>query len=123
MPGRKPAEPKAGEKHNMLTFIEPAGREPSGKMGERVIYTTLGKWQCDCGNVVICRNRYVLSGKKKSCGCLLRATGESWRKGRRVERHPNPDSPIDNLAAAIRELATAIMTIRKDDDNGKNSTR
>lgn len=113
MLGRKPAEPKTGEKHNMLTFIEPAGREPSGKMGERVIYSTLGKWQCDCGNVVICRNRYVLSGKKKSCGCLKRASGEAWHKGRRVNRAPEPTNPIDNLAAAIRELAAAIMAMKE----------
>lgn len=106
--GRKPAEPEIGEKHNMLTFVEPAGREPSAKMGDRIIYTTLGKWKCDCGNVVVCRNRYVMSGKKKSCGCLLHASGESWRKGRRVNRQPEPTDPIDNLAAAIRELAAAI---------------
>lgn len=123
MAGRNPIEPKIGERHNMLTFVESAGREPSAKIGDRVIYAPLGKWRCDCGKEVVCRNRYVVNGKKKSCGCLLRAKGEGWHKGRRVKRLPDSDSPIDNLAAAIRELATAIMTIRKDDDNGKNSTR
>lgn len=107
----------------MLTFVEPAGREPASKVGDRVIYAPLGRWRCDCGKEVVCRNRYVVKGTKKSCGCLLRAKGEAWHKGRRVERLSEPDSPIDNLAAAIRELATAIMTIIKDDNNGKNSTR
>lgn len=116
MAGRKPIEPKIGERYNMLTFVEPAGREPSSKIGDHVIYAPLGKWRCDCGKEVVCRNRYVVNGKKKSCGCLLRVTGEAWHKGRRVKSLPEPDSPIDNLAAAIRELAAAIMIDRKDDD-------
>lgn len=108
MPGRKPIDPKPGEKHGMLTFVEPAGREPSGKVGDRVIYAPLGKWRCDCGKEVVCRNRYVVNGKKKSCGCLTRVSGEAWHKGRRVNRDHEPANPIDNLAAAIRELAAAI---------------
>lgn len=122
MRGRKPIEPKIGEKYNMLTFVEPAGREPSAKIGDRTIYAPLGKWRCDCGKELVCRNRYVVNGKKKSCGCLLRATGEAWHKGRRVKRLPEHNSPIDNLAAAIRELAAAMMTTRKDDED-ENSTR
>lgn len=108
MPGRKPIEPKPGEKHGMLTFVKPAGREPSAQIGDRIIYAPLGRWRCDCGKEVVCRNRYVLSGRKKSCGCLTRASGEAWHKGRRVKRDPEPANPIDNLAAAIRELAAAI---------------
>ncbi len=106
--------PKPGEKHNMLTFIESAGRERSANMGDRAIYAHLGKWRCDCGNEIVCRNRYVINGKKKSCGCLLRAKGEAWHKGRRVKKdiHQNP---IDNLAEAIRELAAAI---NRKDNNG-----
>jgi len=101
-------EPNPGEKHNMLTFVEPAGREPSGKVGDRVIYATLGKWKCDCGNEIVCRNRHVMNGQKKSCGCLIHASGEAWHKGRRLKLPPEPTNPIDNLAAAIRELAAAI---------------
>lgn len=111
--GRKPIEPKPGERHNMLTFVESAGREPSGKVGDRVIYAPLGKWKCDCGNEIVCRNRYVVSGKKKSCGCLRRVSGEAWHKGRRVNRDPEPTDPIDNLAAAIRELAAAIVATKE----------
>ena len=107
MAGRNPIEPKIGERHNMLTFVESAGREPSAKIGDRVIYTPLGKWRCDCGKEVVCRNRYVVKRKKKSCGCLLHAKGDAWHKGRRVMRS-EPEDPIENLAAAIRELAAAI---------------
>ena len=113
MTGRSPIEPKIGERHNMLTFVESAGREPSAKIGDRVIYAPLGKWRCDCGKEVVCRNRYVVNGKKKSCGCLLRAKGEAWHKGKRVNRAHEPTNPIDNLAAAIRELADAIVATKE----------
>jgi hypothetical protein len=113
----KRIEPKPGERYNMLTFVEPAGRELSGAMKGRPLYASLGKWKCDCGKEVICRNRYVVNGIKKSCGCLLRAKGEAWRKGRRVNRH-EPMDPIDNLAAAIRELAAAI---NRKEQNGEDS--
>ena len=109
--------PKPGEKYNMLTFVEGAGREPSSKIGNRVIYATLGRWRCDCGKEVICRNRYVVNGTKKSCGCLLRAKGEAWHKGKRVSGEV-PMNPIDNLSAAIRELAAAI---NRKGQNGKDS--
>lgn len=92
----------------MLTFVEPVGREPASKIGDRVIYAPIGKWRCDCGKVIVCRNRYVVNGKKKSCGCLRLAKGEEWHKGKRVERRTSHSSAIDNLADAIRELAEAI---------------
>ena len=109
---------KPGEKYNMLTFVEPAGREFSGSMGGRAIYASLGKWRCDCGKEIVCRNRYVVNGKKKSCGCLLRVKGDAWHKGKRVSRN-EPTSPIDNLAAAIMELAAAIN--RRKEQNGEDS--
>ena len=74
--------PVPGERHNMLTYVEDAGREPSGTMGGRTLYAPLGKWRCDCGKEIVCRNRYVLKGSKKSCGCLLHAKGEAWHRAR-----------------------------------------
>ena len=112
-------KPRPGEKYNMLTFVEPAGRELSGAMKGRPLYASLGKWKCDCGKEVICRNRYVVNGKKKSCGCLLRVKGDAWHKGRR-ENRCEPMDPIDNLAAAIRELAAAI---NRKGQNGEKDRR
>lgn len=76
-------DPKPGDKHNMLTYMRDEGREPSGVMHGRQLYSRLGRWKCDCGKEIVCRNRYVVNGTKKSCGCLLRATGEAWRRGKR----------------------------------------
>ena len=110
MAGRKPMEPVAGERHNMLTVLEPAGREPASRVGDRVIYATLGKWRCDCGREVVCRNRYVLNGSKKSCGCLLRVKGEAWHKAR-AKSPQKPVHPYHDLADALRYLADTLKTL------------
>ena len=83
-------KPKAGDVHGMLTYVEAAGRKPMSSMKGRTVYGTLGKWRCECGREVVCLNRLVLSGKKKSCGCLLKASGEAWKRGRRVKREALP---------------------------------
>ena len=103
-------EPEKGERHNMLTFLEPAGREPAGTMGGRVLYAPLGRWLCDCGREIVCRNRYVLRGSKKSCGCLLRAKGEAWHKAR-AKPAPRPDHPMHDLADALRYLADTLKSL------------
>ena len=106
--GRKPLIPKPGERYNMLTFIEPAGRKAYSKMGGRLIYAHMGKWKCDCGNEVVCRNSHVVKGRKKSCGCLLRVSGASWRKRRHLKKNLEPVKPIDNLAAAIMAMKEMV---------------
>jgi hypothetical protein len=89
-------EPKPGDKYNMLTYVGDEGREPSAVMCGKQLYTRLGRWKCDCGKEIVCRNRYVVNGLKKSCGCLLRAKGEAWHRGKRrreeakVEAKPKP---------------------------------
>ena len=103
-------EPEKGERHNMLTFLEPAGREPAGRLGDRVIYAPLGRWLCDCGREIVCRNRYVLAGSKKSCGCLLHAKGEAWHKAR-AKPAPRPVHPYHDLADALRYLADAVKSL------------
>ena len=83
-------KPKAGDVHGMLTYVEAAGRKPMSRMKGRVVYGTLGKWRCKCGREVVCLDRLVVSGKKKSCGCLQKASGEAWKRGRRVKREALP---------------------------------
>lgn len=68
----------------MLTYVGPAEKEPVGKIGDRIVYATCGRWRCDCGNEVVKWNRNVINGKTKSCGCLLRDKGEAWKKGKRA---------------------------------------
>ena len=82
--------PKPGDKHNMLTYVRDEGRVPSSVMNGRQLYTSLGRWKCDCGKEVVCRNRYVVNGTKKSCGCLLRVKGEAWHKGKRRHAEERP---------------------------------
>ena len=98
-------KPVPGEKHNMLTYVEDAGRQPCGQFGGRTIYATLGKWRCDCGKEIVCRNRHVVAGAKKSCGCLLRAKGEAWRRGKRVPAARQPASDRN----ALRFLVTVKL--------------
>ena len=47
----------------------------------------------------------------------MRAKGDAWHKGKRVNKG-EPMNPIDNLAAAISELAAAIS---RKEQNGENS--
>lgn len=81
---------KPGDKYNMLTYVRDEGRVPTSVMFGRQLYTSLGRWKCDCGKEVVCRNRYVINGGKKSCGCLLRAKGKAWRKGKRIRAEMEP---------------------------------
>ena len=83
-------EPKPGDKYNMLTYVGDEGREPSAVMCGKQLYTRLGRWKCDCGKEIVCRNRYVVNGMKKSCGCLLRARGEAWHRGKRRRTEAKP---------------------------------
>lgn len=50
-----------GEKFNLLTVIEDAGRNSKGRR--------LVKCKCDCGNTIICI-LYNLNRNAKSCGCI-----------------------------------------------------
>ena len=50
-----------GDKFERLTFIE-----VSGKKG----YMKIGKFLCECGNVIDTYISNVKQGRKKSCGCL-----------------------------------------------------
>ena len=94
--------PKPGDKHNMLTYVRDEGRVPSSVMNGKQLYTSLGRWKCDCGKEVVCRNRYVVNGIKKSCGCLLRVKGEAWHKGKR--RHAEEQPKTVRLLVTIQVL-------------------
>ena len=94
--------PKPGDKHNMLTYVCDEGRVPSSVMNGRQLYTSLGRWKCDCGKEVVCRNRYVVNGVKKSCGCLLRVKGKAWHKGKR--RHAEEQPKTVRLLVTIQVL-------------------
>ena len=83
-------DPKPGDRYNMLTYVKGEGREPSSVLCGKQLYTGLGRWKCDCGKEIVCRNRYVVNGTKKSCGCLLRARGEAWHRGKRRCVQPQP---------------------------------
>lgn len=95
-------EPKPGDKYNMLTYVGDEGREPSAVMCGKQLYTRLGRWKCDCGKEIVCRNRYVVNGTKKSCGCLLRAKGEAWHRGKRRRTEAKPKTV--RLLVTIRVL-------------------
>ena len=96
--------PKPGDKHNMLTYVSDEGRVPSSVMNGRQLYTSLGRWKCDCGKEVVCRNRYVVNGVKKSCGYLLRVKGKAWHKGKR--RHAEEQPKTVRLLVTIQVLDT-----------------
>lgn len=95
-------DPKPGDKYNMLTYVGDEGREPSAVMCGKQLYTRLGRWKCDCGKEIVCRNRYVVNGTKKSCGCLLRARGEAWHRGKR--RRMQPQSKTFRFLVTIQVL-------------------
>lgn len=78
-----------GERFGRLTYVGPADKAPVGKIGDRIVYATCGRWLCDCGNEVVKWNRNVINGKTKSCGCLLHDSGESWKKGKRTMKKDN----------------------------------
>lgn len=83
-----------GQRFNMLTYIGPAGKEPVGKWGDRIVYATCGRWRCDCGNEVVKWNRNVINGNTKSCGCLRHASGEAWKKGKRAVKKTEDNTVI-----------------------------
>lgn len=56
----------AGQKFGMLTAIEPTD--------ERDGRTVVWKCLCDCGNETFARTKDLTGGRKKSCGCLLKAS-------------------------------------------------
>ena len=99
-------EPKPGDRYNMLTYVRDEGREPSSVMCGKQLYTNLGRWKCDCGKEIVCRNRYVVNGAKKSCGCLRHAKGKDWYRGKRCRR-PRPLEPGE--APVLRFLVTVQL--------------
>ncbi len=54
----------AGDKYAMLTAVRLAGRTPRGY--------ALWEFLCDCGNSTIKRVDNIVSGRTRSCGCLIR---------------------------------------------------
>ena len=53
-----------GMKFNNLTVIAPAGTD--GRQHR------LWECKCDCGNTVLATKSALMSGEKRSCGCLLK---------------------------------------------------
>lgn len=54
----------AGKKFNRLSVLERVSNNP---INDRVRW----KCKCDCGNVAIINSKGIVSGRTKSCGCLL----------------------------------------------------
>lgn len=77
-------KPVPGDKFNHLTFVKLVGYVECGCVGDRIIRHPTALWKCDCGNEKVIPVHRVVSGKTKSCGCLLRAKGDAWKAARRV---------------------------------------
>lgn len=54
-----------GQKFSLLTAIERTGKNDRGQ--------AVWKCICDCGNTVFTQSSYLVSGKKKSCGCSTKS--------------------------------------------------
>lgn len=57
---------------------------------ETLYKLTGGKWQCvcSCGNVVVVSEKKLLSGKIRSCGCLLKEDSAVLRQKAAATTHP-----------------------------------
>lgn len=61
-----------GNKYNRLTVIS----KTSQKSGSNYLW----ECQCECGNITYATKYALITGKKKSCGCLRSALGKSKKK-------------------------------------------
>lgn len=84
----KTTRPEPGERHGRLVYVGGDERRQVSCFGDRPVFASFGKWRCDCGTERTYRNSRVVNGCIKSCGCLRKATGEEWKKGKRVRRQP-----------------------------------
>lgn len=57
---------RIGEKYNKLLIID-YGEDEISKSGK---HYKVWKCKCDCGNILFVKEKYLLNGDKKSCGCL-----------------------------------------------------
>jgi len=83
------------EKHGRLTVIKSLNKSLRvGKRGIRKIWL----FRCDCGNEVECFGSDVKSGRKQSCGCLLKEhrSGCGERIGKLLTK-PDKDGPLTKL--------------------------
>lgn len=69
--GSEPGEDLTGRRFGKLVAMGPQGNSPAG--GRR-------KWlcQCDCGQVVAVEAKQLISGYRKSCGCLRHPSLKNW---------------------------------------------
>ncbi len=73
-----------GKKFNKLTVISKA----DSILGGQKIKRYWGAWncQCDCGNVIIVKTIDLNRGSVKSCGCLYKLHGKSYKPGQKFNR-------------------------------------
>ena len=84
----KTTRPEPGERHGRLVYVGGDERRQVSRFGDRPVFASFERWRCDCGTERTYRNSKVVNGCIKSCGCLRKATGEEWKKGKRVKRRP-----------------------------------
>lgn len=75
--------PRIGRKYGLLTVIEKA------QTGKSDIYYTCA---CDCGGTTVARWKALITGRKASCGCLVKVREERFAKtkadGLSLRKHP-----------------------------------
>ncbi len=84
--GKRPKGPRkdlAGRKFGKLAVVELARMKRTGPLGCIAVWRCL----CDCGNHCEALVSALLSGKKKSCGCLMREAGA---RNRLLAKGPGP---------------------------------
>lgn len=61
-----------GQRFGRAVVLECAGKDKKRNV--------LWRLKCDCGTIFVTRGSSLLSGTTKSCGCLVKDRGETWRK-------------------------------------------
>lgn len=70
------AQPKVGEVYSRLTILAYAGLEQNGSTARTHIWLC----RCTCGTERTFKGYKVVSGKVRSCGCLISDTAKETRK-------------------------------------------
>lgn len=87
-----------GVKYNRLTGIAPTEKRKSGAI--------VWKWQCDCGNEVLCDGNSVKTGHTKSCGCLNKELTKQRAAEMGVARRIDYTGKTYNKLTGIKYLST-----------------
>ena len=73
----KPKNDRTGETHGRLTVVGFSHYELKKSGGRKLIWNCV----CECGSKLKAENSNLISGSKKSCGCLLRDQLKIVHKG------------------------------------------